>query len=197
MKSIKTATRGISSLRVHLKWIILCRISVKLQSGWNRGENSWGLLFLLSACLLFCSHRVQDLFPPAPSCSSEEEEGQLNKQREHRERQTHSFSLSVPRNLSKLINLGPLALWASGCWVSVTDEKKCAGIWDRPHATDEPAWEGEIGRRSGSGLDWPSDWLAEIKKEQQTDVWTHQRGFGCLEECKSETLSSTQSSTLE
>lgn len=38
------------------------------------------------------------------------------------------FFLSVPRNLSKPINLGRLAPFSpSGCWVSVTDEKEWAG----------------------------------------------------------------------
>lgn len=52
----------------------------------------------------------------------------------------------------------------SGCWVSVTDEKKwavSAGIWGRPRAKAEPAWR--RGRRSGSALDW----LAEIKRSSR------------------------------
>ena len=42
-------------------------------------------------------------------------EGQLNKQREQRERERGSYSPSVPRNLSKPIYPGPLALRA--LWV--------------------------------------------------------------------------------
>lgn len=159
----------------------LLSIRVKLQSMvWNqwyfhrvvagsirRGENSWGLLFLLDVCLLFSSQRVQDVFPPVPSCTSVSGkrrrkgeralgEGQLNKQRE-RERNRRGEKPWVFLWVCHVIWADPFisGRWLfgpSGCWVSVTDEKKwavSAGIWGRPHAKDEPTER----ERVGGGLD--------------------------------------------
>lgn len=123
-------------------------------------------------------------------------EGQLNKQREQREREeqegdeTRSFSPSVPRNLSKPINLGPLALRAF--WVlSFGDRwKEMSWLGWNLKPTSRQRWTGLGERQRAEVWIWfrSAVWLAgRHQKEQQTEVLTHGRVFVvCLKECESE-----------
>ena len=165
-------------------------IRAVVASSIHEGVNSWGLLLLLSVCLLFFSQWVQDVFPPAPTCTSVRKEGvgeswalgerQLNKQREQRGREMNQrrekpwvfFWICHVIWANPLIS-GHWLFGPSGCWISVTDEKKWArwdGIWSWPHAKDELAWERKSKRVEvwiGFGV---AIWLADRhQKDQQTD----------------------------
>lgn len=92
------------------------------------GVKSWGLLFLLSVCLLFCRCKIKTTALSWTSESGKRRrfgagggwalgEEQLNKQcreGDRRREKPRVFLLCAPRNLSKPINLGPLALRALG-----------------------------------------------------------------------------------
>lgn len=141
-----------------------------------------------------CSAAVNSRQQPSPALQSQERGGGLVlegvelwvrnswtnrvKRGRQEEREKPSFSPVCHVIWANPLISGRWLFRPSGCWVSVTDEKKRAGstgIWGRPRAKDELSWE--RGRRSGSTLIWSSDWLKDIKRIRRLKALCVEAGF--------------------